>query len=173
MASSGSPTEPCRSGVGIERYANRTSFAPETIPPSAINAAKHHKKYRIINDRIPFPTAHNGLVAGSSPAGPTKNISTLLGLRCPRRDHRTRNRTRYVHFSFARKFEGVGRTRVLVSGYDTASTILAFPANGEGLTGGRRFHAVGRAASCYLSECRGQQKNGHGDASRRFRCAVL
>jgi len=28
------------------------------------------------------PAAHNGLVAGSSPAGPTKNISILLSLRC-------------------------------------------------------------------------------------------
>ena len=45
-------------------------------------------------------TAHNGLVAGSSPAGPTKNISVLLARRCPRRDNRTSNRTRYVHFSF-------------------------------------------------------------------------
>ncbi|WP_316205143.1 hypothetical protein [Bradyrhizobium sp. SZCCHNS3004] len=50
------------------------------------------------------PTTHNGLVAGSSPAGPTKNISILLGLRRRRRDYRTRNRTRYVHFSFVCKF---------------------------------------------------------------------
>jgi hypothetical protein len=35
-------------------------------------------------------------------AGPTKNISGLLGLRSPHRDDRTRNRTRYVHFSFVR-----------------------------------------------------------------------
>jgi len=28
----------------------------------------------------------------------------LLGLRCPQRDYRTRNRTRYVHFSFVREF---------------------------------------------------------------------
>jgi len=46
------------------------------------------------------PTAHNGLVAGSSPAGPTKNISILLDLRRPQQDCRTRNRTRYVYFSF-------------------------------------------------------------------------
>ncbi|MHC6154688.1 hypothetical protein ACVSQB_23185, partial [Bradyrhizobium elkanii] len=42
---SGSRTyEPGRSAVGIESQANRTSFAPETIPPRAINAVKHHEK---------------------------------------------------------------------------------------------------------------------------------
>src|SRR5882724_2328804 len=47
------------------------------------------------------PAAHNGLVAGSSPAGPTNEISSLSGVISPERDHRTRNRTRYVRFSFA------------------------------------------------------------------------
>jgi hypothetical protein len=56
------------------------------------------QKRRKINGRIPFPTAHNGLFAGSSPAGPTKNINILLALRCPQRD----DRTRYVHLSFKR-----------------------------------------------------------------------
>jgi hypothetical protein len=50
------------------------------------------------------PAAHNGLVAGSSPAGPTKKFSNLSGVISPWRDHRTRNRTRYVRFSFAGRF---------------------------------------------------------------------
>ena len=49
------------------------------------------------------PAAHNGLVAGSSPAGPTNEISSLLSFIRPERDHRTRNRTRYVRFSFAHR----------------------------------------------------------------------
>src|SRR2546428_6675298 len=47
------------------------------------------------------PAAHNGLVAGSSPAGPTKEISNLSGAISSDWNHRTRNRTRYVRFSFA------------------------------------------------------------------------
>jgi hypothetical protein len=50
------------------------------------------------------PAAHNGLVAGSSPAGPTKEINDLLGVVSPQRDYRTRNRTRYVRPSFAGRF---------------------------------------------------------------------
>lgn len=46
------------------------------------------------------PTAHNGLVAGSSPAGPTNQINRLVRGISPQRDHRTRNRTRYVCLSF-------------------------------------------------------------------------
>src|SRR4051794_5117569 len=49
------------------------------------------------------PAAHNGLVAGSSPAGPTNEISRLSGAISPHRDYRTRNRTRYVRFSFPRR----------------------------------------------------------------------
>ncbi|MEY9463511.1 hypothetical protein ABH973_003924 [Bradyrhizobium ottawaense] len=47
------------------------------------------------------PAAHNGLVAGSSPAGPTKEISDLGRAVAPHRDDRTRYRTRYVRLSFA------------------------------------------------------------------------
>jgi hypothetical protein len=47
-----------------------------------------------------YPVAHNGLVAGSSPAGPTSDYNRLSGLISPQRDHRTRNRTRNVRFSF-------------------------------------------------------------------------
>jgi|EndMetStandDraft_6_1072998.scaffolds.fasta_scaffold17567_2 hypothetical protein len=75
------------------------------------------------------PTAHNGLVAGSTPAVPTNHISILLFLRCPQRDYRTR----YVHFSFDHIREGVRQAHLLMSGCDSASTILAFPANGSGL----------------------------------------
>lgn len=34
-------------------------------------------------------------------AGPTKDINCLWDFIWPERDHRTRNRTRYVRFSFA------------------------------------------------------------------------
>src|SRR5712671_2423042 len=50
------------------------------------------------------PAAHNGLVAGSSPAGPTSEINALLGVVSPQRDYRTRNRTRYVRLSLAGRF---------------------------------------------------------------------
>jgi hypothetical protein len=86
------------------------------------------------------PAAHNGLVAGSSPAGPTNEIKNLLGLV---RDHRTRNaplrlrlpclsnsqtnvtlRTRLGPLLFDRRFGGLiarnGRTRCSVPAYDGA-----------------------------------------------------
>ena len=47
------------------------------------------------------PAAHNGLVAGSSPAGPTSDIKSLFHFISSQSDHRTRNRTRYVRVSFA------------------------------------------------------------------------
>ncbi|WFU80704.1 hypothetical protein QA645_40855 [Bradyrhizobium sp. CIAT3101] len=71
---------------------------------SATNVVEFFGKRRKINDGGHYPAAHNGLVAGSSPAGPTKNISDLR-LRCPHRD----DRARYVHFSFVRKFEDYGK----------------------------------------------------------------
>jgi hypothetical protein len=46
------------------------------------------------------PAAHNGLVAGSSPAGPTSEINMLSGVFSPQRDHRTR----YVRLSFVDRF---------------------------------------------------------------------
>jgi hypothetical protein len=48
------------------------------------------------------PTAHNGLVGGSSPPGPTSNINGLLTSSGRQFDHRTSYRTRYVPFSFRR-----------------------------------------------------------------------
>ncbi|MBR0900686.1 hypothetical protein JQ616_37520 [Bradyrhizobium tropiciagri] len=56
--------------------ANRTSFAPETPPERATNAAKNQRKCRRIKGCIPFPSALNGLVAGSSPAGPTNEMNS-------------------------------------------------------------------------------------------------
>ena len=50
------------------------------------------------------PAAHNGLVAGSSPAGPTSEIKNLFRLISSQGDYRTRNRTRYVRFSFVGRF---------------------------------------------------------------------
>jgi hypothetical protein len=56
---------------------HRTSFAPETI---ATRRNKHDRTRQIcrkINASGSCPVAHNGLVAGSSPAGPTNNINSL------------------------------------------------------------------------------------------------
>ncbi|MEY9345072.1 hypothetical protein [Bradyrhizobium elkanii] len=45
-----------------------------------------------------YPIAHNGLVAGSSPAGPTNIINGLLRSRFLRRNRRTRNvQLSFVH----------------------------------------------------------------------------
>ncbi|MHC2282140.1 hypothetical protein ACVME8_008783 [Bradyrhizobium diazoefficiens] len=71
--------------------------APIRFSPSARTAAA------LASGGTAEAVAHNGLVAGSSPAGPTKNINILLSLRCLHRDDRTRNRTRYVRFSFVRR----------------------------------------------------------------------
>jgi hypothetical protein len=40
-------------------------------------------KRRKINDDGLYPPAHNGLVAGSSPAGPTKEINSLSSVLSP------------------------------------------------------------------------------------------
>jgi hypothetical protein len=44
-------------------------------PQGAMNAREISQKRRKINDDGLYPGAHNGLVAGSSPAGPTKEIN--------------------------------------------------------------------------------------------------
>jgi hypothetical protein len=46
--------------------------------PDAPNAIKCERKRSKINKARHFPAAHNGLVAGSSPAGPTNEIKDLL-----------------------------------------------------------------------------------------------
>jgi len=43
---------------------------------SATNAIKGKRKHSEINEGDRFTAAHNGLVAGSSPAGPTKESIT-------------------------------------------------------------------------------------------------
>src|SRR5258708_7176934 len=55
---------------------------------SATNAIKGNRKHSEINEAARFTAAHNGLVTGSSPAGPTNKIrgSSSLVL-----DHRTRD----------------------------------------------------------------------------------
>jgi len=75
-----------------------------------------------LNGADDYPTAHNGLVAGSSPAGPTKNINVLFGLRCLQRDDRTSNRTRYVRFSFVHRFT---KASVKLTSRSSATKILA------------------------------------------------
>jgi hypothetical protein len=57
--------------------ANRTGFAPETTAMKRNERAEHHQKSRKINGRDLYPAAHNVLVAGSSPAGPTNEIRDL------------------------------------------------------------------------------------------------
>jgi hypothetical protein len=46
--------------------------APVPHQQSATNAIKGKRKHSEINEADRFTAAHNGLVAGSSPAGPTK-----------------------------------------------------------------------------------------------------
>src|SRR6267142_4831694 len=50
---------------------NRTSFAPETTLPKRNERDRERPKRWKINKPYLYPAAHNGLVAGSSPAGPT------------------------------------------------------------------------------------------------------
>ncbi len=45
---------------------------------SEMNAREIPQMRRKINDDGLYPPAHNGLVAGSSPAGPTSGIKLLL-----------------------------------------------------------------------------------------------
>jgi hypothetical protein len=54
--------------AGITRT-GRTSFAPETAAPT--NDIELKRKRSKINEGSRYPAAHNGPVAGSSPAGPT------------------------------------------------------------------------------------------------------
>lgn len=55
----------------------RTSFAPEKPERIATNAIEGKRKLSKINEADRYSAAHNGLVADSSPAGPTKDISEL------------------------------------------------------------------------------------------------
>jgi len=59
--------------VGKDRAerTHRTSFAPETTYSKRDERDQIRTKHRKINETDLFPPAHNGLVAGSSPAGPT------------------------------------------------------------------------------------------------------
>lgn len=54
----------------------RTSFAPETTSPKINERDRTERKHSEINEADRYPVAHNGLVAGSSPAGPTKESIT-------------------------------------------------------------------------------------------------
>src|SRR5260370_25532454 len=65
------------------------SVSHQKLPQqSATNAIKGNRKHSEINEADRFTAAHNGLVTGSSPAGPTNKIrgSSSLVL-----DHRTRD----------------------------------------------------------------------------------
>jgi hypothetical protein len=65
--------------------AYRLDVRPRTAPVShqkrpcqnATNAIELERKRSKINKAHHYPVAHNGLVAGSSPAGPTKRINGL------------------------------------------------------------------------------------------------
>jgi hypothetical protein len=55
---------------------HHTSFVPETLPnQSATNAIEFKRKDSKINEPDRYSAAHNGLVAGSSPAAPTDEAS--------------------------------------------------------------------------------------------------
>ncbi|XSC47619.1 hypothetical protein ACF1BQ_020610 [Bradyrhizobium sp. RDT10] len=45
------------------------------------------QKRRKINERALYPAAHNGLVAGSSPAGLTRKVALSDHLKCPLKFH--------------------------------------------------------------------------------------
>jgi hypothetical protein len=55
----------------------RTSFAPETTVIRCTERDQTGRKCRKINEAELYPPAHNGLVAGSSPAGPTIPLFSL------------------------------------------------------------------------------------------------
>jgi hypothetical protein len=91
-------------------YRGRVSVAcrldgwPKTAPVSlqkqpcqcATNAVKLERKRSRINENHHYPAAHNGLVAGSSPAGPTNDFRGLQGT-CPLRFFlNQRNNQRYL-----------------------------------------------------------------------------
>jgi hypothetical protein len=52
----------------------RTSFAPERTSTNRNKRDRNKLKYIKINEAGRYSAAHNGLVAGSSPAGPTREI---------------------------------------------------------------------------------------------------
>jgi hypothetical protein len=75
--------------------------APSLVPRSSarrIAGCDRHREHRVAGPVAQWlePAAHNGLVAGSSPAGPTKDINRLRAVIL----QRGARRTRYVHFSF-------------------------------------------------------------------------
>ena len=51
---------------------HRTSFAPETIATRRRKRDRRRQVFRKINASHPCPAAHNGLVGGSNPPGPTR-----------------------------------------------------------------------------------------------------
>src|SRR5882724_3559518 len=68
--------------VALPRYAS------ETRRKSAHQHRRNSTSCGFSYRKLSLSAAHNGLVAGSSPAGPTNKISNLFGMV---RDHRTRN----------------------------------------------------------------------------------
>jgi hypothetical protein len=55
--------------------ADRTRFAAETTSRNATNPINLQRKCNKIDDAGLYPPAHNGLVAGSSPAGPPSRFA--------------------------------------------------------------------------------------------------
>ncbi|WP_156434195.1 hypothetical protein [Bradyrhizobium retamae] len=58
----------CQSRLVCTSRRDRTSFAPETIQPKRNERDRIETKNSNINEADRYPAAHNGLVAGSSPA---------------------------------------------------------------------------------------------------------
>jgi hypothetical protein len=67
---------------------------------SNTNAIDFKRKLNKVNKADPYPPAHNGLVAGSSPAGPTNEIKYLKTGTCEPNKRRPSYRPRYVQCLF-------------------------------------------------------------------------
>jgi hypothetical protein len=55
--------------ISFSLQTNRTSFTAEMVLPSATSATEFRQNRKKINEADSYTPAHNGLVAGSSPAG--------------------------------------------------------------------------------------------------------
>ncbi|MGY4253052.1 hypothetical protein ACVI1L_000120 [Bradyrhizobium sp. USDA 4516] len=99
----------------------RTGFAPITTRTKGGERGRIRRKGRKLNSGDDCPTAHNGLVAGSSPAGPTNEINRLTSFSLPaaRRPHQKPHQIRAV-FVHTKVRNGVRQAHLLMSERDSA-----------------------------------------------------
>ena len=82
------------------RDALRTGFAPETTSTKRNKRDQGKRKHSEINKANRFTAAHNGLVAGSGPAGPTNEpVAYQAYLRSPHQKRPLRLRLPYLSIS--------------------------------------------------------------------------